>query len=102
MFSCNTGKPIRWYVMTSIDTDDKTQNFFKDHNYFGLNAQDVVFFQQGLLPCLTKDGHIMLESAGRVAMAPDGNGGLYHGMCCMCWIRVCVRRDRCATFECVG
>jgi len=70
-------KSLRWYVMTSIDTDDKTRAFFEEHGFFGLEPQDVVFFQQGLLPCLTKEGHIMLESAGRVAMAPDGNGGLY-------------------------
>ncbi len=74
-----TAVPIRWYVMTSVDTDDKTQAFFKDNNYFGLNEENIVFFMQGLLPCLTKEGKIMMESACQVAMAPDGNGGLYQG-----------------------
>mmetsp|Transcript_47241 Transcript_47241/g.106093 ORF Transcript_47241/g.106093 Transcript_47241/m.106093 type:complete len:474 (-) Transcript_47241:9-1430(-) len=74
-----SGKTARmpFLVMTSPFNHDVTMSYFKDNNYFGLPADDVWFFAQGTLPCLTKEGKIMLESAGQVATAPDGNGGFY-------------------------
>ncbi|KAF9245838.1 nucleotide-diphospho-sugar transferase [Melanogaster broomeanus] len=68
---------VPWYVMTSGPTRRDTETFFSDNKHFGLDAKNVIIFEQGTLPCLTMEGKIMLETTSRVAVAPDGNGGLY-------------------------
>lgn len=57
---------IPWYVMTSGPTREPTEAFFKEHNYFGLSQDDVIIFEQGVLPCISNEGKILLESKFKV------------------------------------
>lgn len=46
---------VPWYVMTSAATRRRTEAFFREHSHFGLEPGQVVFFDQGWLPCLSPE-----------------------------------------------
>lgn len=71
---------VTWYIMTSEHTQESTINFFKSHNYFGLDPANVKFFEQNNLPCLTNEGKVILDEKHKLSKAPDGNGGLYRAL----------------------
>lgn len=71
---------VPWYIMTSCRTREPTQEYFEGKKYFGLNAADIKIFEQGLLPCISNEGKIMLETKGQVAVSPNGNGGIYEAL----------------------
>jgi UDP-N-acetylglucosamine/UDP-N-acetylgalactosamine diphosphorylase len=75
-------RAVPLYVMTSPMNHDATAGYFGENGNFGI---DVRFFPQGTLPASTPEGKIILESPESMAVAPDGNGGVYpalarHGM----------------------
>ena len=80
-FSSNNKEPkIPWYIMTSEHTQELTEEYFKENNYFGLNKSDIVFFEQDMLPCFTLEGKIILDQKYKLSRSPDGNGGLYKAL----------------------
>lgn len=77
----STASPsLPWYIMASEHTLQSTQNFFEQNDYFGLEKKDVMFFEQGTMPCFFKDGRLIMNSKSSVSRAPDGNGGLYRAL----------------------
>jgi UDP-N-acetylglucosamine/UDP-N-acetylgalactosamine diphosphorylase len=66
---------IPWFLLTSEINDAATRQAFEEHDYFGLNPEDVHFIVQGLVPAVDHEGKILLSDKGSVAMTPDGHGG---------------------------
>ncbi len=66
---------IPWYIMTSRDNDEVTRYFFREHQYFGLPKEDVIFFRQGMMPVVDQNGRLLMDSPSALALSPDGHGG---------------------------
>lgn len=62
---------VPWYVMTSGPTRGPTEQYFKENSYFGLEEKNVMIFEQGVLPCISNEGKILLESKGMVGISVD-------------------------------
>jgi UDP-N-acetylglucosamine/UDP-N-acetylgalactosamine diphosphorylase len=68
-------RPLHWFIMTSHANHAATEAFFREHDFFGLEAARVHFFRQGRMPAVNFEGKILLESKCTIALSPDGHGG---------------------------
>lgn len=75
------GRAVPWYIMTSDATHAETVAAFELAGYFGLSREDVLFFQQGLLPAFDRaTGRVLMSGSGGLALSPDGHGGLVNAL----------------------
>ena len=72
---CRYACILPWYIMVSEANGAATEAFFQQHRFFGLEKKDVVFFRQGMVPCMDADGKFLLDALGHIAMNPNGHGG---------------------------
>ncbi len=63
-------------VMTSPENDEATREWFS-HHYELLPTGSVQFFQQGVFPAMDDQGRVLLARPDSLALAPDGNGGVF-------------------------
>jgi len=71
------GRAVPLAIMTSTATDAETRAWLAAHGHCGLDPTDVLVFRQRDLPALDdRDSNLLLEAPDRIALAPDGHGGL--------------------------
>ena len=68
---------IPWYIMTSRENNEQTENFFKENNYFGYDPTAIIFFKQGELPMCSETGKLLIDETGFIKEAADGHGGIF-------------------------
>ena len=68
---------IPWYIMTSKENNDQTQEFLEKNNYFGYDKNNVMLFEQGELPLVDTEGKMLIGKNLKIKEASDGNGGVF-------------------------
>lgn len=71
------GHPLPLAMMTSVQNRVETELFFLKHKFFGLEPSQVSFFSQNVWPLLSPSGDLILESEGKLALGPNGNGDFF-------------------------
>ncbi len=75
------GAVIPWYIMTSPLNHEATRAFFAEHDFFGLDSNNVMFFEQGVMPSLdAQSGQILMADPMHLATNPDGHGGAFKAL----------------------
>jgi UDP-N-acetylglucosamine/UDP-N-acetylgalactosamine diphosphorylase len=70
------GVAVPLLVMTSPATHAESLAFFEQNRNFGLPADRVHFFCQGMMPALDlAGGKLLLERPGKLFLSPNGHGG---------------------------
>ena len=71
---------IPWYIMTSKENNDETEEFFEKNNYFGYPKDAIKFFIQDEIPMLDINGKVIMTEEGLIKQAPNGHGGIFEAM----------------------
>jgi UDP-N-acetylglucosamine/UDP-N-acetylgalactosamine diphosphorylase len=66
---------LPWHIMTSVNNDEMTRNFFEENHFFGLNTDNVSFFTQGELPVIDLQGRLLMDTKSHIVKSPNGHGG---------------------------
>lgn len=74
------GCPLEMAIMTSPINREETEDFFKNHAFFGLQKSQVHFFCQELWPLLDLSGEPIYDENGNVMCGPNGNGGAFKSL----------------------
>lgn len=75
------GCTIPWYIMTSPLNHDATVSFFEQHDCFGLGRDQVMYFNQGVMPSLdAQTGVMLMKDPLHLATNPDGHGGSFKAL----------------------
>lgn len=71
---------IPLFIMTSDKNKEATEQFLREHDFFGYDAESVWFFKQDMAPAADYNGKVYLEEKGKISTSPNGNGGWYSSM----------------------
>ena len=74
------GVRVPWFVMTSPLNHAQTQKFFERNSFFGLPADAVTFFPQGMHPVFDQAGRLTMSVDGALLQSPDGHGGVLRAL----------------------
>ena len=71
---------IPWYIMTSRENNDQTEEFLEKNNYFGYDKNNIMLFKQGELPLVDTEGKMLIGKDLKIKEASDGNGGVFSSL----------------------
>mmetsp|Transcript_85999 Transcript_85999/g.170725 ORF Transcript_85999/g.170725 Transcript_85999/m.170725 type:complete len:764 (-) Transcript_85999:269-2560(-) len=71
---------IPLYIMCNSLNRNMIEDFFHENANFGIHEHDILFFTQGNIPVMNKQGKFLLQEKHRIAQEPHGNGGVFQAL----------------------